>query len=93
MKKPQLIIKNIQQIISEGLDTKVKITNEDLDTGATIQNLINMMGIAPEYKDGIIKQIYDLMGLQTPKSTPIQIPPEQSNQQIPNMSALKQMTQ
>jgi hypothetical protein len=96
MKKPQLLIKNIQQIIAEGLDTKVKITNEDLDTGATIQNLINMMGIAPEYKDGIIKQIYDLMGLNTPKSTPLpqQMPTQpQPNQQMPDMSVLKQMTQ
>jgi len=96
MKKPQLLIKNVQEIIAEGVDTRVKITNEDLDTGATIQNLINMMGIAPEYKDGIIKQIYDLMGLQAPKSVPIQPPmPEgqPQGQQMPSMSALKQMTQ
>jgi hypothetical protein len=96
MKKPQLLIKNVQELIADGVDTRVKITNEDLDTGATIQNLINMMGIAPEYKDGIIKQIYDLMGLQAPKSVPIQPPmPEgqPQGQQMPSMSALKQMTQ
>lgn len=95
MKKPQLIIKNVQEIIAEGLDTKVKITNEDLDTGATIQNLINMMGIAPEYKGGIIKQIYDLMGLQAPKleAQPSPVMPSTSNQQIPNMADLKQMVQ
>lgn len=97
MQKPQLFIKNVQKIIAEGLDTRVKITNEDLDTGATIQNLINMMSIAPEYKDGIIKQIYDLMGLQSPKAVVQpqmmlgQPSPMQGGQ--PDMKALQNMLQ
>lgn len=90
LKKPQLLISNIQKIIADGVDTRVKTTNEDLDTGVTVQNLINMMGIAPEYRDGIIKQIYDLMGLSAPKAVQ---PAAPQGQQIPDMQALQQMTQ
>lgn len=90
LKKPQVLINNIQKIIAEGVDTRVKTTNEDLDTGVTVQNLINMMGIAPEYKDGIIKQIYDLMGLNAPKAVQ---PVAPQGQQMPDMKALQQMTQ
>lgn len=90
LKKPQVLISNIQKIIADGVDTRVKTTNEDLDTGVTVQNLINMMGIAPEYKDGIIKQIYDLMGLNAPKAVQ---PVAPQGQQMPDMKALQQMTQ
>jgi len=100
MSKPQIIIDKIQTIVAEGLDTKVKITNEDLDTTATIQNLINMMGIAPEYRDGIISQVYDLMGLSKPKAAPMQPPPGQQTQGQPSqpsgqpsMQTLQQMMQ
>lgn len=65
--KPHVFIEHVQELVASGLDTRVKITNEDLDTSVTVQNLITMMQIAPEYRDEMIKQIYDLLGLGKPK--------------------------
>lgn len=98
MKKPQILIKNVQELIASGVDTRVKITNEDLDTTATVQNLINMMGIAPEYREGIIAQVYDLMGLQKPKAAQPQAPAGMGGAQggvpsKPDMQQLQKMLQ
>lgn len=67
LKSPQIFVKSTQKVMSEMLDTKAKITNEDLDTSVTVANLIQIMQIAPEYKEQITRQIYDLMGLSMPK--------------------------
>ena len=77
-KKPQLFIKNIQDIIAEAVDTKVQITNEEIDVSVTVQNLMQLMQIAPEYKEGAVKQVFDLLGLDVPKQNPV--PQEQPGQ-------------
>lgn len=87
MQQPALLIKNVQEVIADAVDTKVHITNEDLDTGATIQNLIQMMQIAPEYREGAVAQIYDLMGLQKPKIKPAPAQPTAASPQMPNQAA------
>ena len=69
-KSKGLFIKTVQQIIAEGVDAQVHITNEDLDTSVTIQNLFQLLQIPPEQRsDDIVKQIYDLMGLPIPKKS------------------------
>lgn len=85
--KPGLFIENLQELVASELDTKVQITNEEIDTTVTIQNLLQMAQIAPEYKDSAIKQVYDLMGLAMPKKTDPQMQPQpgQQGQQIPGM--------
>lgn len=76
-KRPDMFVKLTQKIISEQLGTRFYVTNEDLDTTVTVQNLISMLNLAPEYKDATVKQIYDLMGLPQPKANPQpQIPPQ-----------------
>lgn len=69
-KRKDMFVKLTQEIIAKQLDTKFYVTNEDLDTTVTVQNLISMLNLAPEYKDATVKQIYDLMGLPQPKATP-----------------------
>ncbi len=59
----------LHEVIASQLETKFYVTNEDLDTTVTVQNLIQMLNIAPEYKDATVKQIYDLMGLPQPRKT------------------------
>lgn len=66
-KRSALFLNVVQDVVAKHVDTKVRVTNEDLDTSVTVQNLIQMMGIAPEYKEGLIKQIFDLLGLDMPK--------------------------
>lgn len=74
-KQPELFIKLVNKLVAEEVDTVVRITNEDLDTSVTVQNMLTMLQLAPEYKDPIVKQIYDLLGLEQP-STPKPIAPQ-----------------
>lgn len=87
MRQPALLIENVQEMITDAVDTKVHITNEDLDTGATIQNLIQMMQIAPEYREGAVAQIYDLMGLRKPKQQAQQAQASAAGQQMQDPAA------
>lgn len=66
-KQSNLFVKVVQKIIAEQLDSQFYITNEDLDTSATVKNLISTLQIAPQYSEAITKQIFDLMGLAQPK--------------------------
>lgn len=83
-RQPQVFIESLDKIVAEGLDTKVHITNEDLDTSVTIQNLIQMMQLEQNDPASMLetkKQIYDLMGLEMPKpSTATPAQPQQPGQ-------------
>lgn len=65
-KRGDVLIQNAKDIMADSVEAYVYFTNEDLDTTVTVQNLMQMLQISPEYKDDIIKKIYDLMGLDTP---------------------------
>ena len=82
-KKPQMFIEILQELLADEVDTRVHITNEDLDSSVTVQNLIQLAQIAPQDAPDIVKQIYDLMGLERPafKAPAPQGPPQ--GQQAP----------
>lgn len=66
-KKPEMFIRLTQKIIAKDLDSIFYVTNENGDTAVTVSNLMEMLKITPQYSDDIIKQIYDLLGLDMPK--------------------------
>ncbi len=77
-------VKSVQKIIADGVDTKVHITNEDLDTSVTVSNLMALMQIPPENRDqDMIKQIYDLLGLELPAPAPAPQAQQGAPQQAP----------
>jgi len=65
--QPQVFLKLTQEMIAKEVDTYVQVTNEDLDTSVTVQNLMQMISLAPEYKESTVAQIFDLLGLPQPK--------------------------
>lgn len=98
-KKPQLFIKAMQEIVASGLDTKVHVTNEDLDTAVTIQNLLQMMQLEQQDPAAMLetkKAIYDLMGLEMPKpklAAGPQVPGAVPPPGMPPMPSLTSLTQ
>lgn len=90
-----MFVKLIQKIMADQLETKVYVTNEEMDVGVTIQNLVSMMNAAgPEYHDAIVKQTFDLMGLAEPKkSQQPQMPQGQQPQGAPAPAAGPQPNQ
>jgi hypothetical protein len=59
-------------------DTDVQITNEDFDSGVAIQNLVQMLPAAPEYRAVLIGEIFDKMGIGPFKAPPVQAVPGQT---------------
>lgn len=74
-KKGSMFIELLQEIIAKNVETRVYMTNEKLDVPVTVQNLLTLLQVAPEYKDDTVKEIYDLLGLRRPSG-------KQSEQQI-----------
>lgn len=68
----------VKKMVSDELETQVFITNEEIDVAVTVQNLINLLSLAPEYRDDIVKQTYELMGLSQPQAN--RQPPQQPGQ-------------
>lgn len=78
-------------------DVRVYITNEDIDKGVVVQNLLSMLQIIPNFPglnirpEDILNQMFDLMGLRPPMQKPntfnvlqgIQQP--QQGQRVPNV--------
>lgn len=67
MVKSDMFVKLVQKLIADQVETQVFVTNEQMDVAVTVQNLINMLNVAPEYRDAILRQAFDLMGLTEPK--------------------------
>lgn len=102
MQKSDMFIELLKNIIADELETKMYVTNEEMDISVTIQNLLSMMQQAPQYADQIVQQAVDLMGLspfKTPQQSqimqppgmgqpsPMQVPPNQGQQQQQGMTA------
>jgi hypothetical protein len=74
-KSPEIFVKSLTEIIANGVESYVRITNEDLDTNASVANILQLIPIMPEYREALGKQIFDLLGLTFPtqKQQPQQI--------------------
>lgn len=63
----------------DNYDTKVYVTNEEMDIGVMIDKLNFALSVAPEEKNTILPAIYDLMGIDVPKGVSA-IPRQSANQ-------------
>lgn len=67
LKKDGLFFELVQEIIAKNVDTCVYVTNEELDPNIMVRNIIDVLNIAPEYKEPLTKEIFNLMGMDQPK--------------------------
>lgn len=65
-KNKNLFLELMDKAVIDHVNTKVYVTNESMNVPVVIQNLLQSLQIAPEYRDSIVPQIFDLMGLQKP---------------------------
>lgn len=91
MSRPALFMKSVREIVISEVDAKVQVTNEEIDTSVIISNLVQMLQIAPEYRESIVKDIYDLMGLGQPKKSAM--PPPQQEGSAPSPQSPMNMQQ
>lgn len=59
----EMFMEMVEELMTDQVETEVYVTNEELDIAVTVQNLVSVLGVAPEYKDSIIRTVVDLMGL------------------------------
>lgn len=64
--RKDLFIKLLDKMVGDEIETQVYFTNEEMDVGVMTQRLISALQLAPEYKEPIVKQLFDLMGLPMP---------------------------
>lgn len=64
--KKDMFIEHLEECIADNVFTQVQITNESMDVAVTLQNIINMIGAAPQYQEPLVKEAFDLMGLGQP---------------------------
>jgi hypothetical protein len=67
MNRKDLFIDILDDIITDSVDTHVYVTNEDLDISVMVDKLTTVLQMTPEYKEQIVPQIYDLLGLSKPE--------------------------
>ena len=65
-KRNDLFVELLDELIVDHIDTEIYYTNEEMDLSVTSQRLISMLQLAPEFKEPIVKQLFDLMGLPMP---------------------------
>jgi len=73
-RQPSLFVEAVQKLVADDVETQVYVTDEELNSSVVVTNLINMLNIVqatrPDIVEPTVKQIYDLLGLQFPKTTP-----------------------
>ena len=87
-KNGDLFFSNLKDIIVDGIETRVQVTNEKMDTATVARNLQELLQVIPqEAQPETAAMIYDVLGLTPPKAltSPVsQVPAE--NMQVPNQT-------
>lgn len=78
--QPEMLVKNVHKIIADAIDADFFVTNEKIDPTVVVPNLLNVLNLAPEYRESVVKTIFDTLGLQTPKKQEM---PEQGEMNKP----------
>lgn len=90
-KKGSLFVSLLQDIIAKNVETRVYMTNEKLDVPVTVQNLLTLLQVAPEYRDDTVKEVYDLLGLRRP-SNKQEMPQQMGSATKSPMESMQQLT-
>lgn len=73
-RQPSLFVQAVQKLAADDVETQVYVTDEELNSSVVVTNLINMLNIVqatrPDIVEPTVRQIYDILGLQYPKSAP-----------------------
>lgn len=75
-KKGDMFVELVKDIVAKQLVTKMAVTNEEMDVSVTVQNLLSLAKVAPQYADQIVREAFDLMGLPQPKKPQMMQPPQ-----------------
>lgn len=81
MIKSDTFITLLRNVIAEQLETKMYVTNEEMDVSVTVRDLLTLAQVTPQYADQIAKMTVDLMGL-----SPFKTPTQSQGQQQPGQS-------
>lgn len=90
-KKGSMFVELLQEVIAKNVETRVYMTNEKLDVPVTVQNLLTLLQVAPEYRDDTVKEVYDLLGLRRP-SNKQEMPQEMGSAMKSPMESMQQLT-
>jgi hypothetical protein len=59
----------VEDVLVDGIETRVQVTNEKMDTATVARNLLELIQVVPQEAQGeTAAQIFDVLGLQAPKT-------------------------
>lgn len=85
-------VKLLESINPTDYDVEVYITNEEFDQGIVVDKLINMLQIAPEYRDSIVRSALDIMGLDFVRPVAAPTQPQAPAPNIPGQNPQQLLT-
>lgn len=65
-KNGNIFITDLKELVISAIDTRVQVSDEDLDNAIISDKLISVLQLAPEYKGHLIKQLFNVLGLAIP---------------------------
>lgn len=77
-----IFIDVVEDILADGLETEVFMTNAEIDVAVTVRNLLELRnGLDPQAMQDMTAEAIDLLGLQVPDSLrqPVQTAPQQTS--------------
>lgn len=92
---PEIFVETMESIEADMMDTKVFVTNEEIDVAITVDRLVSTLSLAPEFREDIIRQVFDLLGLPMPENKGLPQEPQQQEQPQPQgqpAQGLQQLT-
>ena len=88
-----LFIETVEQILTDGIETEVFMTNAEIDVAVTVKNLLELRnGLPPDAANEMTAEALDLLGLQVPQS--LREPaPQPQDQAIPEVQPQAPVTE
>lgn len=65
-KNGNLFINELKDLAIDAIDTRVQVSDEDMDNAIISDKLISVLQLAPEFKGHLIKQLFNVLGLAIP---------------------------
>lgn len=89
-RKGSLFISDLAELAVSSIDTRVQVSDEDLDNAIIADKLIQVIQLAPEYKGHLIKQLFNVMGLSIPTELYKELGDPSTNQAVQQMGMEQQ---
>jgi len=63
---PDTFVEAIEDVAAEDYMTRISFTNQEINTSKKVTDMLNMLQVAPELKEPIVNEVFDLLNMDRP---------------------------